>query len=68
VDVPPFNDVRVRQAVKLVVRSAAMMKQVSAVTASWQRLFSPFDFDYNNTLPQRTQDLEKARSLLKKRP
>jgi peptide/nickel transport system substrate-binding protein len=66
VDVKPFNDVRVRQAFKLMVDREQMRKQVfGGYGLIGNDLFSPFDYDYNHSLPQRKQDLDKAKSLLK---
>jgi peptide/nickel transport system substrate-binding protein len=66
VDVKPFNDVRVRQAFKLIVDREQMRKQVfGGYGLIGNDLFSPFDYDYNHSLPQRKQDFDKAKSLLK---
>jgi len=65
-DLKPFDDVRVRQAFRLMVDRQAMIDQALA-GYGWvgNDLFSPFDPAYPNDLPQREQDLEQARSLLK---
>jgi peptide/nickel transport system substrate-binding protein len=66
VDAAPYSDVRVRQAMRLIVDRPQMVAQALAgqgVVAN--DLFSPFDPDYNHDLPQRVQDLDKAKSLLK---
>ena len=66
VDSPPFNDVRVRQAFRLIVDRKQMVEQVlSGQGRIANDLYSPFDPAYLNTVPQRAQDLEQAKSLLK---
>ncbi len=63
---PPFTDNRVRQAMRLIVDRQAMLEQVlSGYGRVANDLFSPFDTAYDTDLPQRTQDIEKAKSLLK---
>lgn len=66
VDQAPFDDVRVRQAMRLIVDR----KQVIAQALSGQGdvandMHSPFDPCYAADLPQRIQDLDQAKSLLK---
>jgi len=66
VDLAPFNDVRVRQAMRLVVDRPQMIAQALAgegVVAN--DMYSPFDPAYASDLPQRHQDLDQAKSLLK---
>ncbi len=66
VDQPPFSDVRVRQAFRLIVDRPQMVEQVlSGQGRIANDMYSPFDPAYNSSLPQRTQDLEQAKSLLK---
>ena len=66
-DQAPFNDVRVRQAFRLIVDRPEMLRLVlSGHGRVANDLYSPFDPDYNSTLPQRHQDLEHARFLLKR--
>jgi len=62
----PFNDVRVRQAMRLLVDRPQMVAQGLAGHGRVANdIFSPFDTGYNRGLPQRHQDLDKAKSLLK---
>ena len=66
VDVPPFNDVRVRQAMRLIADRPALVNDVTAgfgqvgndVYGIGQRF-------YDGSLPQRHQDIDQAKSLLK---
>ncbi len=66
VDKPPFNDVRVRQAFRLILdRPKAAEVAIGGYGALGNDLFAPFDPTYNHDLPQRVQDIEQAKSLLK---
>jgi peptide/nickel transport system substrate-binding protein len=66
VDAPPFNDVRVRQAFRLIVDRRQMIDlALSGQGRVGNDLYAPYDPDYDNALPQRTQDIEQAKSLLK---
>jgi peptide/nickel transport system substrate-binding protein len=66
IDMDPFKDNRVRQAMRLIVDRNAMLQQVlSGYGRIANDLFSPFDACYNHDLPQREQDIDKAKSLLK---
>jgi peptide/nickel transport system substrate-binding protein len=66
VDSPPFNDVRVRQAFRLIVDRNQMVEQVlSGQGRVANDMYSPYDPAYDTSLPQRHQDLEQAKSLLK---
>jgi peptide/nickel transport system substrate-binding protein len=66
IDMPPFNDVRVRQAMRLLVDRPQMLQQVaSGYGFVGNDLYAPFDPGYNHTLPQRHQDIAQAKSLLK---
>lgn len=66
VDQPPFNDVRVRQAFRLIVDREQMLKLIFGGHGTiGNDLFGLYDPAYNHSLPQRTQDLEQAKSLLK---
>ncbi|HEX4011192.1 MAG TPA: ABC transporter substrate-binding protein [Solirubrobacteraceae bacterium] len=66
VDQAPFSDVRVRQAMRLIVNRPQMVEQVlSGQGRIANDMYSPFDPSYDTSLPQRAQDLEQAKSLLK---
>lgn len=66
VDVTPFSDVRVRQAMRLIINRPQMIETALAGHGRigndvWARL----DPAYDTSLPQRAQDIEQAKSLLK---
>jgi peptide/nickel transport system substrate-binding protein len=66
VDQPPFNDARVRQAMRLIVDRPQMVQQAfSGHGHIGNDIYSPFDEAYDTSIPQRKQDIEKAKSLLK---
>jgi peptide/nickel transport system substrate-binding protein len=66
VDAPPFSDNRVRQAFRLIVDRKQMVQQVlSGQGRVANDLYAPYDPAYASDLPQRHQDLEQAKSLLK---
>jgi peptide/nickel transport system substrate-binding protein len=66
VDQAPFSDVRVRQAFRLIVNRPQMIEQVlSGHGGIGNDLYGRFDPSYNSSLPQRHQDIEQAKSLLK---
>ena len=67
VDTAPFSDVRVRQAMRLIVDRQQMIDQaLSGFGRVGNDLYGPFDPDYiGDELPQRNQDIDQARSLLK---
>jgi peptide/nickel transport system substrate-binding protein len=66
VDMPPFDDVRVRQAMRLIVDRKGMLEQVnSGYGFVGNDLYAPFDPGYDHSLPQRQQDIAQAKSLLK---
>ncbi len=65
-DVAPFNDVRVRQALRFVVNRPEFNSQVFLSNGTVANdLWSPFDPLYDHSLPQRVGDVEKAKALLK---
>jgi peptide/nickel transport system substrate-binding protein len=65
-DQTPFNDVRVRQAMRLLVDRPEMLRQLfEGYGRIGNDLYSVEDPDYDHQLPQREQDLGHARSLLK---
>jgi len=65
IDQKPFDDVRVRQAMRLIVDREQMIQQALGGFA-WlgNDMYAPFDPGYPSDLPQREQDLEQAKSLL----
>ena len=64
-DIAPFNDVRVRQAFRLMVQREQMNEQVwSGKGQIGNDIINIADRDYLK-MPQREQDIEKAKSLLK---
>ncbi len=66
IDLPPFNDVRVRQAMRLLVDRPGMLEQVaSGYGFIGNDLYAPFDPGYDHSLPQRAQDISEAKALLK---
>jgi peptide/nickel transport system substrate-binding protein len=66
IDMPPFDDVKVRQAMRLIVNRPQMIEQVaSGYGFVGNDLYAPFDAGYDHSLPQRVQDIDQAKSLLK---
>jgi peptide/nickel transport system substrate-binding protein len=66
IDQAPFSDVRVRQAMRLIVNRPQMVEQVlSGQGRVANDMYSPFDPAYDSALPQRHQDIDQAKSLLK---
>lgn len=66
VDTPPFNDVRVRQAFKFMVDRPQMLEELfSGYGRIGNDVFSIYDPSYDHALPQRHQDIDRARSLLR---
>lgn len=66
VDQPPFDDVRVRQAFRLMVDRPQMVETVLNAQGSVANdIYGRYDPAYDHALPQRVQDLDQARSLLK---
>jgi peptide/nickel transport system substrate-binding protein len=65
-DVAPFNDVRVRQAFRLMIdRQALNVGAFDGYARVANDLYSPSDPLYAADLPQRTQDVDQAKFLLK---
>ena len=66
VDVAPFSDARVRQAMRLLVDRQEMLSELFKGHGTiGNDIFSPWDPAYNHSLPQRRHDPEQAKSLLK---
>jgi len=66
-DVAPYSDNRVREALRLAVDRKQMIESVfGGFGTIGNDVFSPYDKNFDKSLfPQREQDLEKAKSLLK---
>lgn len=65
-DVAPFNDARVRQALRLLVNREQMVQQVLAGQGTVANdIFARYDPGYASDLPQREVDIDQAKSLLK---
>ncbi len=66
VDQPPFNDVNVRQAMRLLVdRPQLIDSALDSYGVVGNDVFSPYDPDYDHSL-HREQDIPQAKALLKK--
>jgi peptide/nickel transport system substrate-binding protein len=66
IDQKPFDDVRVRQAFRLVVDRKEMIAQLyGGHGKAGNDVFSMLDKSYPTDLPQREQDIDQAKSLLK---
>ena len=68
VDAAPFKDKRVRQAFRLIANRKQMVAQaLGGPRTVGNDVYSPFDACYaGDELPQREQDLDQAKSLLKR--
>ncbi len=65
-DLDPFTDVRVRQAMRLIADRPALIETAQlGFGAVGNDVFGYKQPEYNSSLPQRTQDIEQAKSLLK---
>lgn len=67
-DVAPFDDVRVCQAMRLIADRPQIVEQAfsgSRFARVGNDLTSPQDPLYDNSIPQRQQDIDQAKSLLK---
>jgi peptide/nickel transport system substrate-binding protein len=65
-DTAPFADVRVRQALRLLVNRVDLNKQVyGGLGAIGNDVFGAIDPAYDGTVRQRTQNVRKARALLR---
>ena len=66
VDAKPFSDVKVRQAMRLICDRQQMIDQaLSGYGTLGNDLYAPFDPAFAKDLPQREQDIDQAKSLLK---
>jgi peptide/nickel transport system substrate-binding protein len=66
-DIPPFNDVNVRQAMRLAIARPEMQEAVfSGYGSIGNDVFAPYDPAYDHAIPQRVQDIPQAKYLLKK--
>lgn len=65
VDRKPYSDVRVRQALRLVMDRSQMVELVlGGFGQIGNDVYGPFDPGYPTDLPQRQQDFDQAKSLL----
>ena len=65
IDQAPMDDPKVRQAMRLIVDRDEMVNRVIAGYGSVANdLYGKLDACYNTDIPQRTQDIEKAKQLL----
>lgn len=66
VDQAPFSDVRVRQALRLLVNRKEFNEQVfGGLGEIGNDMYGAIDAAYQGAVPQREQDLDQARSLLR---
>lgn len=67
VDLPPWKSNDVRMAMRLIANRPQMVKQALAgFGRPANDIFSPLDPGYNSSLPQRHQDVDRAKFLLKR--
>lgn len=65
VDQPPFDDARVREAFRLIVDRQQMVDQVLGGHGTiGNDMYAPFDRCYPSDIPQREQDIDRAKALL----
>jgi peptide/nickel transport system substrate-binding protein len=65
-DIKPFDDVRVRTAMKLIIdRQQTIDQALNGYGRPANDMDSPFDPSFPTDVPQREQDIEQAKSLLK---
>jgi peptide/nickel transport system substrate-binding protein len=65
-DVSPFNDVRVRQAMRVAIDRQQMLELVFGGRGTLGNdIFGIWSSDYDRSIPQRKQDIALAKSLLK---
>jgi peptide/nickel transport system substrate-binding protein len=65
IDQPPFDDVRVRQAMRLIANRDEMVQRVlSGHGRVGNDMYGTFDPCYPSDFPQRQQDIEQAKALL----
>lgn len=66
VDLAPFNDVRVRQALRLCIDRPQMLATVfDGYGLIGNDISSIYDPEYDHSIPQRVQDIDQAKALLK---
>jgi peptide/nickel transport system substrate-binding protein len=66
IDMAPFNDPKVRQAMRLIIDRQQILDQIgSGYGQVANDMYAPFDEGYDKDLPQRQQDIAQAKSLLK---
>jgi peptide/nickel transport system substrate-binding protein len=65
VDTEPFSDVRVRQALRLLINRDELNQQVyGGLGTVGNDVFGAIDAAYEGAVPQREQDIDQAKSLL----
>ena len=63
---PPFDDVRVREAFRLIADREELVKRaLNGQGRVANDLYAPQDPNYNRDIPQRPHDVERARALLR---